>query len=128
MTENVNELMEKLSLNGHITSETVSETVSETSLDELMENLEINSYPKYIDYFEKLNDAYNRYNYILENVEFTIETFFIENNIKTFIDYFLEYKIDTFLLYKFTENIDYQIELYLAEPMDSTSARLSYKS
>ena len=85
----------------------------------MMEDLDINSQKQefvkpdseYIDYFEKLHDAYERYNYILENVEFTIETLFIKNNIKTFIDHFIEYKTDPFLLYKFVENIDYQIEI-----------------
>jgi len=85
------------------------------NINEMMENLDINSqkkeYVKYVDYFEKLHDAYERYNYILENVEFTIETLFIKNNIKTFIDHFIEYKTDPFLLYKFVENIDYQIEI-----------------
>jgi hypothetical protein len=119
MTENVNEMIENLEINSESESELESVGI-------LMENLEINTNQEsinqesinqnYIDYFEKLHDAYTRYNYILKNVEFTIETFFIENNIKTFIDYFIEYKMDTFLLYKFTENIDYQIELYLAEP------------
>jgi uncharacterized protein YjgD (DUF1641 family) len=106
MTRNVNELMKNLEIDSESESESESESISK-----MIENLEINSKQQSVD--QKLNDAYNRYNYILENVEFTIETFFIENNIKTFIDHFLEYKIDTFLLYKFTENIDYQIELYL---------------
>jgi hypothetical protein len=114
MYENINEMIENLEINSESESELESVGI-------LMENLEINTEQQsvdqnYIDYFEKLHDAYTRYNYILKNVEFTIETFFIENNIKTFIDYFIEYKMDTFLLYKFTENIDYQIELYLAEP------------
>jgi hypothetical protein len=84
------------------------------NINEMMENLDINSQKKEyvkVDYFEKLHDAYTRYNYILENAEFTIETLFIKNNIKTFIDHFIEYKIDTFLLYNFVEKIDHQIEI-----------------
>jgi|LakMenE18May11ns_1017448.scaffolds.fasta_scaffold9802447_1 hypothetical protein len=110
MTENVNELMKNLEINENIDSESELESVNK-----MIENLEIN-YERdqiYIDYYEKLHDAYTRYNYILRNVEFTIQTFFIEHNIETFIDHFMEYKMDTFLLYKFSENIDYQIELYL---------------
>jgi hypothetical protein len=92
------------------------------NINEMIEKLDINSQKKdgNVDYFGKLHDAYTRYNYILKNVEFTIETLFIKNNIQIFIDHFIEYKMDTFLLYKFVENIDYQIELYLAELMDST--------
>jgi hypothetical protein len=88
------------------------------NINKMMENLEINSQKQefvkpnldYIDYFGKLHDAYIRYNYILENMDFKSETMFIRNNIKIFIDHFIEYKMDPFLLYKFVEEIDCQIK------------------
>lgn len=84
------------------------------NINKMMEKLKIKSQKKeidseYIDYFNKLHDAYIRYNYILKNVDFKSETLFIKNNIKAFIDHFIEYKMDPFLLYKFVENIDCQI-------------------
>lgn len=88
------------------------------NINKMMQDLKISTQQEItsrvkVDYFEILHDAYIRYNYILENVDFKTETLFVKNNIKTFIDHFIEYKMDTFLLYKFVENIDRQIELEL---------------
>lgn len=64
------------------------------------------------DSFEILHDAYIRYNYILENVDFDKEKLFIKNNIKIYNDNFIEYKMDISLLLAFVENIDCEIESY----------------
>jgi len=96
------------------------------NINKMMENLKINSQKEeidseYVDYFEKLHDAYIRYNYILENVDFKSEELFIKNNIKAFTDHFIEYKIDPFILYKFVEKIDYQISCHIPCRLTTTN-------
>lgn len=93
-------------------------------INEKINKLELNSIENYNeneneekftiekDSFEILHDAYIRYNYILENVDFDQEKLFIKNNIKIYIDNFIEYKMDISLLLTFVENIDYEIESY----------------
>jgi transcriptional regulator NrdR family protein len=91
------------------------------NINEIIKNLEINSNEEiksneksneHVDHFEKLHDAYIRYIYILENVNFEQKTLFIKNNIEIFMEKFIEYKMDICLLTKFVDNIDHQIESY----------------
>lgn len=85
------------------------------NINEIIKNLAINSNEEsneHVDHFEKLHDAYIRYIYILENVNFEQKTLFIKNNIEIFMEKFIEYKMDICLLTKFVDNIDHQIESY----------------